>query len=249
MEQRPYYGELEQPSVVSEYKNAGCGDGYRLYLKIKDDRIEDIRYTTTGCSFSLVSLSIICDLAKGKRLNEALAITPELMESYIDGYPERRKNYAETAIKALQKAIRDYENGTGLSDKDFISKKKILELLREKGSLANADLRKANLDHMDLSYVDFTNARLEHTFFSGSKLTGANFSHAKLTGAYLNNCDLTHACFENADLRFTKLTGSKLDGASFKNALYDVGTRVDQKYLDIFSQMRQQGKEIYLKAQ
>lgn len=248
VEKRPYYGELENPTVVSEYKNVGCGDGYRLYLEIKDNKIENISYTTTGCSFSLASLSILCDLVKGKTLTEAQAVDPDMMDSYIDGYPERRKNYRDTAISALKKAISDYQNNTGLDLKTLKTKKSILAILKEKGSLAQENLASASLDRMNLDGVDFSYANLNHAFFSGSSLKNANFSHANLKGAFLNDCDLTGANFTGADLRFAKLTGSKLDEAIFENAIYDIGTRVDPKYISIFQKMEQKGKELYVKA-
>jgi len=248
VEGRVNYGELENAAVVSEYKNIGCGDGYRLYLDIEGDRIRDACYTTTGCSFSLASLAIICDLAKGKTLDEALSIKPEELEPAIDGYPERRKNYAVTAVQALQKAIRDYRANTGLKADEVISREKTLAHLKEHGHLRNLNLHSVMLDKLDLTGVDFSGSNLQHAFLRASNLTGANFAGANLRGAFLNDCILDRSNFAGADLRFAKLLGAQIVDCNFSGALYDIGTRVDPKNMYIFETMTQKGKELYLKS-
>ncbi|MCX7633773.1 MAG: iron-sulfur cluster assembly scaffold protein [Turneriella sp.] len=248
VEGRVNYGELEDASVISDYRNIGCGDGYRLYLKIENGRIADARYTTTGCSFSLASLAIICDLAKGKTLDEALAIEPQDLEPAIDGYPERRRNYAVTAVEALRKAIRDYRAGTGVSRENAITRQRALALLEEHGHLRGQNLHSVMLDGLDLSGVDFTGANLQHAFLRGSNLTQACFREANLRGAFLNDCKLIATDFRNADLRFAKLLGAEIQDCLFDGALYDVGTRVDPKNTHIFVHMQQKGKELYVKS-
>lgn len=106
---RKNYGELENADLVSEFENDACGDNYVLYMRIEDDVIQDIRYTTNGCSFSIVSLEILCDLLRGKKIQEIESITATQMEEPIEGYPERRRNYIETAFAAARKAKADYE--------------------------------------------------------------------------------------------------------------------------------------------
>lgn len=247
VEGRVNYGELEGAAVVSEYKNIGCGDGYRLYLDIAGERINDARYTTTGCSFSLASLAIICDLAKGKTIDEAMQIKPEELEPAIEGYPERRKNYAVTAVQALQKALADYRNQTGLKGEQVISREKTLEHLKTHGHLRNLNLNSVMLDKLDLRGVDFSGSNLQHAFLRESNLTGAKFSGANLRGAFLNDCLIHQTDFTQADLRFAKLLGAKISESVFADALYDIGTRVDTKNMHIFESMVQKGKEIYLK--
>jgi NifU-like protein involved in Fe-S cluster formation len=248
VEGRVNYGELEHASVVSEYKNIGCGDGYRLYLDIEGDQIQDARYTTTGCSFSLASLAIICDLAKGKTLDEALKIAPEELEPAIEGYPERRKNYAVTAVQALQKAIRDFREQSGLKGEQVISRDKTIAHLKEHGHLRGLNLNSVMLDKLDLSGVDFSGSNLQHAFLRESNLTGANFAGSNLRGAFLNDCILDKTNFAGADLRFAKLLGAKITDCTFDGAFYDIGTRVDTKNMHIFEVMTQKGKELYLKG-
>lgn len=247
VEGRVNYGELEHASVVSEYKNIGCGDGYRLYLDVDGEIIKDARYTTTGCSFSLASLAIICDLAKGKSLGQALEIKPEELEPAIEGYPEKRKNYAVTAVQAMQKAIKDYQNKSGLQNEQVISREKTLEFLKANGHLRGQNLNSVMLDKLDLSGVDFSGSNLMHAFLRESNLTGANFSGANLRGAFLNDCLIQDTNFTGADLRFAKLLGAKIGEANWAGALYDIGTRVDTKNMHIFDSMTQKGKEIYIK--
>jgi len=247
VEGRVNYGELENASVVSEYKNIGCGDGYRLYLDVQGELIRDARYTTTGCSFSLASLAIICDLAKGKSLVAAAEIKPEELEPAIEGYPEKRKNYAVTAVQALQKAIKDYQNQSGLQSEQVISREKTLEFLKMNGHLRGQNLNSVMLDKLDLSGIDFSGSNLMHAFLRESNLTGANFSQANLRGAFLNDCTIAETNFSEADLRFAKLLGAKIAASNFTGALYDIGTRVDTKNMHIFDSMIQKGKEIYLK--
>lgn len=247
VEGRVNYGELEHASVVSEYKNIGCGDGYRLYLDVDGEIIKDARYTTTGCSFSLASLAIICDLAKGKSLDEALHIKPEELEPAIEGYPERRKNYAVTAVQAMQKAIKDYQDQTGLKGEQVISREKTLEFLKANGHLRGQNLNSVMLDKLDLSGVDFSGSNLMHAFLRESNLTGANFSGANLRGAFLNDCVIAGTNFSSADLRFAKLLGTRIGEANWSGAFYDIGTRVDTKNMHIFDAMVQKGKEIYVR--
>lgn len=247
VEGRVNYGELEQASVVSEYKNIGCGDGYRLYLDIEGNTIRNARYTTTGCSFSLASLAIICDLAKGKTLDEAAQIKPDDLEPAIEGYPERRKNYTQTAVQALHKAIRDYREQTGLSGEQVISRDKTLEFLKANGHLRGQNLNSVMLDKLDLSGIDFSGSNLMHAFLRESNLTGAKFAGANLRGAFLNDCVIHNTDFSGADLRFAKLLGAKISDSKFDGAFYDIGTRVDTRSMHIFDSMVQKGKELYIK--
>ncbi|MCB1145223.1 MAG: iron-sulfur cluster assembly scaffold protein [Leptospiraceae bacterium] len=248
VESRLHYGEIDAASVVSEFKNVGCGDNYRIFLKVEDNIIQEATYTTTGCSFSLASLSIICDLVKGKTLEEAKQIQIHELEDYIEGYPERRTNYAHTAITAIAKAVDDYIHGTGLAPEKLITRENALKKLKTNGHLKGEMLNSVMLDGLDLNGVDFSGASLQNAYFRKASLRGANFEGANLKGAFLNETDLSEANLKAADLRFAKLSGASLEGADFENALYDIGTRVDTKNMHIFEKMQQKGKELYLKA-
>jgi len=101
----PNMGELSEYDAVGEYTNSGCGDGYRIFLRMDGERIADISFTTTGCSFGLVALSLTTSLARGRTLDEALALRPEEIEAGVDEFPPRRKNYLDSARDALAVAV------------------------------------------------------------------------------------------------------------------------------------------------
>ena len=248
LETRWNYGEIENADIVSEYKNVGCGDAYRLYLNVQEDQIKDAKYTTTGCSFSLASLAIACELLKNSSLKEAKEITPDKIEAYLDGFPERRKNYAVTAIQAVNKVIADFEKGKGLPQEKVITRENTLDKLKRQGHLKKEKLNSVMLDKLDLQNIDFSDSDLQNAYLKEANLSGTNLSNCNLRGAFLDGADLSGANLSNSDLRFAKLTNAKFDGTNFQNALYDIGTRVHPKDLYIFENMKKVGKDVYLKA-
>ena len=248
VESRLNYGEIEDASVVSDYKNVGCGDAYRIYLKIdKHNIIQDAKYTTTGCSFSLVSLGILCQLLKNQNIDSVNTIPYSKMEHFIDGYPEKRKNYIETAFSAATKAITDFKNGTGLPIETVITSTRIYKIIKEKGHLRGENLAQSMLENINLSGIDLSGANLQNAFLRNANLESCNLSNCKLMGTFFNNCNLQNANLQNSDLRFAKLTGANLNGTNFENALYDIGTKIDTKYIAVFQNMVKKGKDIYIK--
>ncbi len=242
---KPNYGEIEEAEVVSNYTNKGCGDGFRIFLKIKKENqnevIEDARFTTSGCGFSIAALSMGLEWIKGKTVDEAEKITVENIETLFV-FPERRKNYPESAVEAIRKAIQDYRFG---KKEPMITRKKALKILKQKGSFRNENLKQVILDGESLSGIDFTGANLQNAYLQNCNLENAIFESANLRGAYLNSSNLKNANFRNADLRFAKLVGANIENTNFQNALYDIGTRVDHKQIHIFQKMIKMGKDIY----
>ncbi|HNJ35200.1 MAG TPA: iron-sulfur cluster assembly scaffold protein, partial [Leptospiraceae bacterium] len=106
-DERMNYREMEDASVVSSYRNLGCGDGYRLYLKVEGDKVVDASYTTTGCGFGLVSLAMATQWITGKTIEQAGSIQASDIEGMFE-FPDRRKNYPESAVEAVQKAVADF---------------------------------------------------------------------------------------------------------------------------------------------
>ncbi|MDX1961064.1 MAG: iron-sulfur cluster assembly scaffold protein [Leptospiraceae bacterium] len=245
---RMNYREMEDATVVSSYRNVGCGDGYRIYLKIDEDKIIDASYTTTGCGFGVTALAMVTEIAKNKTIDEAESITEEDIEKQFS-FPERRKNYPQSAIAAFKQALEDYKTGAGVPKEKRVTRAKAMKTLEEKGSLSGEDLSSIILEKESMVGVDFSNSNLHNAFLQNNDFENANFSGANLRGAFLNGCNLKNANFKGADLRWAKLSGAKLEGADFTDALYDVGTRVDSKQLHIFDVMKKTGKEIYLKKE
>jgi NifU-like protein involved in Fe-S cluster formation len=84
-------------------------DMYNYGLKVGPGAvIEDISYFTTGCGFGTATCSLVVDLARGKTIDGASAITTEQVEAELDGYPEKKKDYPQRALEALHVAIDDY---------------------------------------------------------------------------------------------------------------------------------------------
>ena len=109
VEARPGFHTMENPTASGEYFSDSCGDMYNFFLKIGPGAvIEDISYFTTGCGFGTATCSLVVELAKGKTIDEALALTTDEVEAQLDGYPEKKKDYPERALEALKIAIDDY---------------------------------------------------------------------------------------------------------------------------------------------
>jgi nitrogen fixation protein NifU and related proteins len=109
VEERAGFRTMENPTASGEYFSDSCGDMYNFFLKVGPGAvIEDISYFTTGCGFGTATCSLVVGLAKGKTVDEAAAITAGDIERELDGYPEKKKDYPERALEALQVAIGDY---------------------------------------------------------------------------------------------------------------------------------------------
>ncbi|HZZ64496.1 MAG TPA: iron-sulfur cluster assembly scaffold protein [Candidatus Baltobacteraceae bacterium] len=110
VEERTGFRTMDNPTASGEYFSDSCGDMYNFFLKVGPGAvIEDISYFTTGCGFGTATCSLMVDLAKGKTIDEALAITTDDVENLLGGYPEKKKDYPQRAIEALQVAIDDYK--------------------------------------------------------------------------------------------------------------------------------------------
>ena len=103
-------GELEQPDGVGEVGNPVCGDIMKLYVKIDDDIIRDIKFKTFGCGAAVATSSMVSELAAGKTIDEALKISNETVAEALDGLPSQKMHCSNLAADALQKAIEDYRS-------------------------------------------------------------------------------------------------------------------------------------------
>lgn len=86
-----------------------CGDSLRMFIKVKDNVIEEISYLVYGCCASIATSSMTSILAKGKKLEEALEITEEDIIEALDGLPEEKKHCSNLGVRALKTAIADYK--------------------------------------------------------------------------------------------------------------------------------------------
>ncbi|NLY74184.1 MAG: Fe-S cluster assembly scaffold protein NifU [Firmicutes bacterium] len=101
-------GELEDPDGVGEVGNAVCGDIMKIYLKVEDDRIKDIKFKTFGCGAAIATSSMVTEMVKGKSLDEALAVTNRAVAEALGGLPPQKMHCSNLAADALHKAIEDY---------------------------------------------------------------------------------------------------------------------------------------------
>ena len=110
VEQRTGFRTMEAPMASGEYFSDSCGDMYTYYIKVgPGDVIEDVSYFTTGCGFGTATCSLLVDLAQGKTVDQAYAISEAEIEAALDGYPEKKKDYPGRSLAALRTAIDDYK--------------------------------------------------------------------------------------------------------------------------------------------
>lgn len=248
-DEKTNFREMEDATVVSNYRNQGCGDGYRIFLKIDQGRVLDASYTTTGCGFGLAALAIVTELAKGKTLDEAERINTDDINQGLDGFPPRRQNYPASALEAFQQALADHHAGKGRPEQVRSEiREQALAALRAGGSWVGYNIGAVNLDGERLDRIDARGVNLARASLRGTSLEGADLTDANFRGAFLNDADLRNAKLVGADLRWCKLTGAKLDGADLTGAVYDAGTRLDPDKIHLFEIMRPAGKQFFEKV-
>jgi nitrogen fixation NifU-like protein len=106
-------GEIEDADGVGTVGNPVCGDMMSVYIKVKDDRIEDIKFKTFGCGAAIATTSMTTELAKGKTLDEAMEITRQDVADELGGLPPIKMHCSNLAADALHEAIKDYRRKKG----------------------------------------------------------------------------------------------------------------------------------------
>ena len=108
-------GVLEDADGIGEVGNAKCGDIMRIYLKIRDDRIEDVKFETFGCGSAIASSSMATELIKGKPLSEAMTLTNRAVAEALEGLPPHKLHCSVLAEEAIKAAIEDYYQKHGIA--------------------------------------------------------------------------------------------------------------------------------------
>jgi len=103
-------GVIEDADGVGEVGNPLCGDMMTIYLKIEDERIKDIKFQTFGCGAAIAVSSMLTELAEGKSLDEAKAITNKDVAKALEGLPKNKLHCSNLGADALHMAIKDYED-------------------------------------------------------------------------------------------------------------------------------------------
>lgn len=106
-------GEIEDADGIGEMGNPACGDIMKIYLKVKDDVIEDIKFQTFGCGSAIATSSMITEMVMGKPLEEAEQVTNKAVAEALDGLPPTKMHCSNLAADALHDAIRDYREKHG----------------------------------------------------------------------------------------------------------------------------------------
>lgn len=101
-------GELEDANGIGEVGNAKCGDIMKMYLKIENDIIEDVKFKTFGCGSAIASSSMATELIKGKTIKEAMGLTNKAVADALDGLPPIKMHCSVLAEQAIKSALLDY---------------------------------------------------------------------------------------------------------------------------------------------
>ena len=112
-------GEIPDADGVGEVGNPVCGDMMSFYIKVKDDRLEDVKFKTFGCGAAIAVSSMTAEMALGKTLEEALRITPDSVAEELGGLPKNKHHCSNLGAQALHRAIADYQRKQGLPVADI----------------------------------------------------------------------------------------------------------------------------------
>ena len=107
-------GILEDADGVGEVGNAKCGDIMKIYLKIENDIIEDVKFETFGCGSAIASSSMATEMIKGKSIHEALELTNKAVAEALDGLPAHKMHCSVLAEEAIKNALKDYFDKNGI---------------------------------------------------------------------------------------------------------------------------------------
>ena len=103
-------GVIEDADGIGEVGNAKCGDIMKMYLKIEDEIIKDVKFETCGCGSAIASSSMATEMIKGQPVSEAMKLTNKAVAEALDGLPDYKMHCSVLAEEAIKSALEDYEN-------------------------------------------------------------------------------------------------------------------------------------------
>ena len=114
-------GEIPDADGVGEVGNAKCGDIMKMYLKRKDNVIQDVKFETFGCGSAIASSSMATEMIKGKPVKDAMQLTNKAVAEALDGLPAHKLHCSVLAEEAIKAALKDYydKNGIPYDEKEF----------------------------------------------------------------------------------------------------------------------------------
>ena len=113
-------GEIADANGVGEVGNAVCGDIMKMYIKVENDVIVDVKFKTFGCGSAIATSSMATELIKGKPLTEALKLTNKAVVEALDGLPAHKIHCSVLAEQAIKAAIADYYTRLGIDPTPFV---------------------------------------------------------------------------------------------------------------------------------
>ena len=115
-------GKMPDADGVGEVGNAKCGDIMRMYIKVRDDVITDVKFNTFGCGSAIASSSMATEMIKGKPVSEALELSNKAVIEALDGLPAQKIHCSVLAEEAVKAAVKDYYDKNGIAyDADLFS--------------------------------------------------------------------------------------------------------------------------------
>jgi nitrogen fixation NifU-like protein len=115
-------GELKNADGIGEVGNAKCGDIMKMYIKIKDGVITNVKFKTFGCGAAIATSSMATEMIKGKKIEEALKLTNKAVMKALDGLPPVKVHCSVLAEQAIKSAISDYYKKNGINPIPIIGK-------------------------------------------------------------------------------------------------------------------------------
>ena len=107
-------GEIENADGVGQVGNAKCGDIMKIYLKIENDIIKDVKFETFGCGSAIAASSMATEMVKGKTIEEALAVTNKQVVDALGGLPAHKLHCSVLAEESIKAAVKDYYDRNGI---------------------------------------------------------------------------------------------------------------------------------------
>lgn len=113
-------GEIPDADGVGEVGNAKCGDIMKMFIKVKDGRIDDVKFKTFGCGAAIATSSIATEMIRGSTLEEALKLTNKAVVEALDGLPPAKLHCSVLAEQAIKSALSDYYTRKGIDPKPLV---------------------------------------------------------------------------------------------------------------------------------
>lgn len=108
-------GKLDDADGIGEVGNAKCGDIMKMYIKVKDGIIEDVKFNTFGCGSAIASSSMATEMIKGKSIDDALELSNKAVVEALDGLPTHKIHCSVLAEEAVKAAVKDYYDKNGIA--------------------------------------------------------------------------------------------------------------------------------------